>query len=55
MLTQKQQLGFVTVTLNSNGSLIPLVSPWVSFTIIYLITSAILIALSIRRVRRTET
>lgn len=51
MLVEYRQLGFVTVPLSSDGSLIPLVSPWISFTIIYLMTSAILILLSVRRMR----
>lgn len=55
MLIEYRELGFVTVPLSSDGSLIPLVSPWISFTIIYLMTSAILILLSVRRMRITET
>jgi len=54
MLIEHQALGFQAVTLNSNGSLIPLVSPWISFAITYLIASAILLLLAMRRMNRAE-
>jgi hypothetical protein len=55
MLIQYRQLAFYTVPLTSDGSLIPLMSPWIGFTIIYLTTSAILLLLSVRRMRKVET
>jgi hypothetical protein len=55
MLIEHQQLGFLTVPLTSNGSLIPLVSPWISFTIIYQTAAAIMLLLAIRRMRQSET
>lgn len=54
LLVNQQRLGFYTHTLSSNGSSIPLASPWISFTIIYLVLSAVMITLAIRRMRRTE-
>jgi ABC-2 type transport system permease protein len=54
LLINQQRLGFYTHTLSSNGSSIPLASPWISFTIIYLVLSAVMITLAIRRMRRTE-
>jgi hypothetical protein len=43
------------VPLTSDGSLSPRMSPWIGFTIIYLTTSAILLLLSVRRMRKVET
>ncbi len=54
LLINRQVVGFWTDTLASNGSTIPRVSPWITFTIIYLAVSAILVVLSIRRTRQTE-
>ena len=54
MLIEYQEIGFWTATLSSDGSKIPLVAPWITFTIIYLSVSAILIVLSVRRMRRSE-
>src|SRR5690606_16685932 len=51
LLIDKQTTGFWTVTLNSDGSTIPMISPWISFTIIYLIVSTILMVLAVRRMR----
>ncbi len=48
------ELGFIQGTLSSTGGTIPLVSPWISFTVIYLTAAAVLIVLSIRRVRKLE-
>lgn len=48
------KVGFWTATLTSNGSTIPLVSPWISFTIIYLLISTVLIVISIRRMRTSD-
>jgi hypothetical protein len=54
LLIEQSETGFWMATLNSNGSMIPMVSPWVSFTIIYLVVSAVLIVLAVRRMRVTE-
>jgi ABC-2 type transport system permease protein len=53
LLVNRQVTGFWTQTL-SNGSTIPMVSPWISFTILYLTASAVLIVLTIRSTRRVE-
>lgn len=54
LVTTQQKIGFWTATLNSNGGTIPLVSPWISFTIIYLVVASVLIVISIRRIRSSE-
>jgi ABC-2 type transport system permease protein len=54
LLVDRQVLGFWTDTLSSNGSTIPRVSPWITFTIIYLVVAAILVVLSIQRMRKVE-
>ena len=54
LLINRQVVGFWTDTLASNGSTIPRVSPWITFTIIYLVTSTILVVFSIQRMRKTE-
>jgi ABC-2 type transport system permease protein len=54
LLINRQVLGFWTDTLASNGSTIPRVSPWITFTIIYLVAATILVVLSIQRMRKTE-
>jgi ABC-2 type transport system permease protein len=53
LLINQNQLTFGTVTLTS-GSTIPTVSPWITFTIIYLVASAVLIVLSVRKMRMLE-
>jgi ABC-2 type transport system permease protein len=55
-LVNKQQVGFFTETYLSAGKpfQLPLVSPWIAFTTLYLIVSVILVVLAIRRVRRIE-
>jgi ABC-2 type transport system permease protein len=53
LLISRQVVGFWTETL-SNGSTIPMVSPWISFTILYLTASAILVVLTIRSTRKIE-
>ncbi len=52
MLIEHQQVGFITVTLASDGSKIPLISPWIVFTVLYLIVSSLLLVLAVRRMRR---
>lgn len=53
LLVNQRVLGFWSYTLRSDGSTIPLVSPWISFTIIYLTVSAVLIVLTIRNTRNS--
>jgi hypothetical protein len=40
--------------LSSDGSSIPMVSPWISFTILYLMIATLLVVLAVRRMRRLE-
>ncbi len=54
LLVEQQTLDFWTATLASNGNTIPVVSPWISFTVIYLTISAVLVVLAVRRMRRME-
>ncbi|MBZ0279858.1 MAG: ABC transporter permease [Anaerolineae bacterium] len=54
LLIDRQVVGFWTDTLSSNGSTIPRVSPWITFTIIYLVVSTVLVVFSIQRMRKTE-
>lgn len=56
LLVNSQHAGFFMQTLTSGAQTtqIPLVSPWIVFTILYLVVSAILVMLAIRRVRRIE-
>jgi hypothetical protein len=53
LLVERQVIGFTTVTL-TNGSQVPVVSPWISFTIIYLVISAVLLVLTVRQMRKVE-
>jgi hypothetical protein len=53
LLIDQKGVGFWAYTL-SNGTTIQRVSPWVSFTIIYLVASTILVVLAIRRMRKVE-
>ena len=52
LLADRQAFGLWTVTLSSDGSTIPLVSPWISFTVFYLVISTVLIVLAVREMRR---
>jgi len=54
LLTDRQVIGFWSVTLSSDGSTIPLVSPWISFSIAYLVISTVLIVLAVRQMRKVE-
>lgn len=54
LLVDQQTLTFWTATLSSNGSAIPMISPWITFTIIYLAVSTVLVVLAVRRMRRAE-
>ena len=48
LLVNQRVLGFWSYTLRSDGSTIPMVSPWISFAIIYLAVSAVLVVLTIQ-------
>ena len=52
MLIDHQQLVTMRVTLSSNGSSIPILSPWVLLTLVYLSVTALLVLASIRRMER---
>ncbi|MEP7292129.1 MAG: hypothetical protein ABI835_10110, partial [Chloroflexota bacterium] len=54
LLVNQRVLGFWSYTLRSDGSTIPLVSPWISFTIVYLAVSAVLIVLTIRNTKNSS-
>ncbi|GAB4516844.1 MAG: hypothetical protein OHK0046_22800 [Anaerolineae bacterium] len=54
LLINQREIGFWQATLSSNGSTIPMVSPWLTFTIIYLVISTVLIVLAVRRMRRAD-
>ncbi len=54
LLAERRILDFWTVTLASDGTTIPVVSPWVSFTILYLVISTVLIVLAVREMRKVE-
>ncbi|MFN8562231.1 MAG: hypothetical protein U0703_11555 [Anaerolineae bacterium] len=51
LLVNQRALGFWSYTLRSDGSTIPMVSPWITFTIIYLAVSAVLVVLTIRHAK----
>lgn len=57
LLSDQGQIGFFTQTYSASGVMItlPLVSPWIVFSILYLILSAILLRITIRRVERIDT
>lgn len=56
LLVNQHQIGFFTQVVSSSGVTLnlPLVSPWIVFTVFYLLLSAVLIVASIRRVGRIE-
>lgn len=54
LFADQQVLGFWTLTLQSDGSTIPVVSPWISFSVLYLVIGSVLVALAVRRMRQTE-
>lgn len=53
-LVNSGDIGFYTQVLSSTGGSIPMISPWILFTILYLIAASVLIVLSIRRMRQVE-
>jgi hypothetical protein len=54
LLINRQVIGFWTDTLVSTGATIPRVSPWITFTIIYLVAATVLVVLSVQRMRKSE-
>lgn len=54
LLITQGQTGLWTATLNTNGSVIPLAAPWMTFTLIYLTAAVVLISASVRRIRAQE-
>ena len=54
LLIDRGQAGLWSATLNSNGGSIPLVSPWISFTVIYLAVEVVLIAMAVRRIKTSD-
>jgi ABC-type transport system involved in multi-copper enzyme maturation permease subunit len=54
LLLEQQSAGFLYATLSSTGGTVPVASPWISFTVIYLLAAVILIIISVRRVRSTD-
>jgi ABC-type transport system involved in multi-copper enzyme maturation permease subunit len=57
LLSDQGQIGFFTQTYSANGAVVtlPLVSPWIVFSLLYLILSAVLLRATIRRVARIDT
>jgi len=56
LLINERQAGFFSHTISTiNGSTqIPVVSPWIVFTVLYLVISAVLVSMAIRRIRRID-
>ena len=54
LLVEQQVIGLYSVTLASDGSTIPMISPWVVFTTLYQAIAAILIVLTIRRTQQVD-
>ncbi len=54
LLVQQQVFGVYTVTLASDGSTIPMISPWIVFTALYSITAASLVVLTVRRTSQID-
>ncbi len=56
LLITRQAVGTFTVTVSSPGSTItiPLISPWIVFSILYLIISFVLLIVTVRRVSKIE-
>ena len=52
MLIDHQQLITMRVTLSSNGTQIPILSPWVLLTVTYLSVTALLVMIAVRRMER---
>ena len=54
LLIDRGVIGLWTLTLSSDGSTIPMVSPWISFSIITLTVASVLVVLAVRRMRQAE-
>lgn len=56
LLIDRHDMGFFTIQVSGGGAnlTLPLVSPWIVFTVFYLIVSAVLLVVTIRRVSRIE-
>ncbi|NWF69224.1 MAG: hypothetical protein HXY40_09060 [Chloroflexi bacterium] len=54
LLINRGQIAFSSYTLSTTGGTMPIVSPWITFTIIYLVAAALLVVWSIRRMHRVE-
>lgn len=52
LLVERQTAFFWTDTLSSSGSTIPMLSPWIVYTIIYLALAALLVMAAVRRTRQ---
>ncbi len=53
MLIDQQKIFYTTLPL-SNGKLFPVIAPWVSYSLIYLVLSVVLVLVSIGLVKRTD-
>jgi hypothetical protein len=53
MLVEGRSLFYTTLPM-SNGQLFPVLAPWISYSLIYLVISAVLILISIGFVRRVD-
>ncbi len=54
LLLNQGRTGLWSATLSSTGGTIPLVSPWISYSVIALAVAVVLIALSVHRIRQVE-
>ena len=54
LLADRNVAGLWTLVLSSDGSTIPLVSPWISLVVFYLLGATLLVALAVRRIRKVE-
>jgi ABC-type transport system involved in multi-copper enzyme maturation permease subunit len=53
LLLAQGQAGLWSATLSTNGATLPLAAPWLTFCLVYLSVSAVLIALAVRRGQAT--
>ncbi len=53
MLLEQQKIFFTTLPL-SNGSLFPVIAPWISYTFFHLVLSCLLVMISVSFVRRVD-
>lgn len=54
LLLNQGRTGLWSATLSSTGGTIPLVSPWISYSVIALAVAVVLIAVSVHRIRQVE-